>query len=401
MKTTALLLSLCLLCTTAATAASKTPTLARATYDALQAAQSQIDGGKSGTAAAALRTLLATLDASPYEQAIVLQTLAQAELMRDAPVVALRELERALALAVLDDKARLDLLNNLAQVAMLAQRYERAVVHISAWIAAAPAPRAEAYVLLGSAQLQLGRAHKAIAPLQKAIALAKPAQESWYQALLGAYHETKDYGRCAELLYRMVRLFPQRDAYWRQLVGIELTRDRQREALAVMELAYLRNALNSSQDLVTLAQLRAQQDAPYKAAQLMEDEIAAGRIPGTALHWEFVANAWYQARESTRSVAALQRAVAGKGVRPDLQLRLAQLYVEGERWDEAAGMLQRVLDQASLKASDRGRGWLLMGIARYGKRAFDAARDAFAEAAKAEPVRSDAEQWLAYLDAVG
>ena len=43
----------------------------------------------------------------------------------------------------------------------------------------------------------------------------------------------------------------------------------------------------------------------------------------------------------------------------------------------------------------------LMGIARYGKRAFDAARDAFAEAAKAEPVRSDAEQWLAYLDAVG
>ncbi|MCB1926057.1 MAG: hypothetical protein KDJ27_20375, partial [Gammaproteobacteria bacterium] len=69
MKTTALLLSLCLLCTTAATAASKTPTLARATYDALQAAQSQIDGGKSGTAAAALRTLLATLDASPYEQA--------------------------------------------------------------------------------------------------------------------------------------------------------------------------------------------------------------------------------------------------------------------------------------------------------------------------------------------
>lgn len=401
MRRSAAVLCCLLLCAAAPAAHAGTTALTKTTYDAIQAAQAQLDAGKAGAAAVALRALLGTLDALPYDQAMVLQTLAQAEMARDAPGAAADHLERALALDVLDGAARLNARYNLAQVAMAAERYEDAIEHVSAWLAETPTPRAEAHALLGSAHLQLRHFRAAIAPLQKAIAIAERPQESWYQALLGALYEDKAYDRCAELLYRMLRLFPNRDGYWRQLVAIQLTRERYRDALAVMELAYLRGALSSTQDLVTLAQLRAQLDAPYKAAELMETEIAAGRIPGTAAHWEFTANAWYQAREGGRSLAALRRAVDRGRAGPALQLRLAQLYVESAEWASATTLLRRLLASSSLPADDRGRGWLLLGIARHGGGAIDEARDAFVEARKSAPFRGDAEQWLAYLDATG
>ena len=272
-------IALCLLFITfAQSLGAATPALSKHAYQRIQSAQELLSAGKTRQAIKILKELVDASTKRPYEQAVALQSLAHAELARDRPAAAIPLLERGLALAVLPDDAQQRTRYNLAQLYMASERFASALKQLKQWFAKEPQPKAEAYALLGSAHLQLKHYRSAVKPLRQAIARSKRARESWYQGLLGAYSELKDYKQCAKLLRTMIKLFPTRGAYWRQLAGIELLRQRYRDALAVMELAYLRGHFESERDLLNLAQLYAQRDAPYKAAQLIEKEIAAGRI---------------------------------------------------------------------------------------------------------------------------
>jgi tetratricopeptide (TPR) repeat protein len=277
---------------------------------------------------------------------------------------------------------------------MAMERYAAAIEQLDRWFEQAKAPKAEAYVLLGSAHLQLQQYRQAIKPLRQAIALSDKPKEGWYQSLLGAYYEAKQYKAAANLLRRMLRLFPENPGYWRQLAGIELLRQRQAEALAVMELAYLNGQLSSQQDLLNLAQLYAQRDAPYKAGQLLEHELQRGRIKANRKTWEQTANAWQLAREMTRSVNALEQALSYES-NPALSLRLARLYLETGRWAAAEKTLRRFLKRAKGKQTDQA--WLLLGIACHEADAPEQAKQAFSEALKFSNTREQAEQWLSFL----
>ncbi|MCB1876404.1 MAG: tetratricopeptide repeat protein [Chromatiales bacterium] len=379
-------------------AAAEPKAMSPKTYAAIQAAQALMDANLPGQAVEALQGQAASLAEQPYDLAMVLQIQAHAELARDDPNTAAELLERCLNLNTLADKERLALLYTLAQVSMLAQRYDSAARHMSRWLAETPTPKAEAHALLGSAHLQAKRYAQAIEPLRRAIELSDSPLESWYQALLGAYFETKRLDRCTALLRDMIRRFPQRDGYWRQLGQVELARRRYREALVAMDLAYLRGALNAEQDLLTLAQLRLQQGTPYPAAELLEKEIGRGRIHASASRWELTANAWYQAKETTKSMEALRRASKIKGATGSLRIRLAQLYLEARQWDTAQASLDELLSKTTLDDDDRGQAWLLLGIARHGAQSPQEARAAFTQAAKLASSRDQARQWLGYLD---
>ena len=383
----------------AQTLIAATPVLSRHAYQTIQSAQALLSAGKTIQAIKALKKLVDTTAARPYEQAVALQSLAHAEMSRDRPAAALELLERSLALAALPDDAQQRTRYNLAQLYMVTERFAPAVEQLQQWFAKEAQPTAEAHALFGSAHLQLKHYRSAVEPLRQAIALSKQPRESWYQSLLGAHSELKQYDQCAKLLRTMLKLFPTHGAYWRQLAGIELLRQRYRDALAVMELAYLRGHLESERDLLNLAQLYAQRNAPYKAAQLIEKEIAAGRIRSKRENWEQAANAWYQARETERSIAALKNAINHVGAKASLELRLAQLYFESEQWRPAENALLSVI-KGKLTDAEAGRAWLLLGIVRHNREAFENAKAAFFEAAKLSATKEDAANWLAYLQSL-
>ncbi len=83
----------------------------------------------------------------------------------------------------------------------------------------------------------------------------------------------------------------------------------------MLELAYLNGLLSSEADLLNLAQLYAERDAPYKAAQLLEKELQKGRLKANRKTWEQTANAWQLARETG---AYRQCPGAGPGLRTQL-----------------------------------------------------------------------------------
>lgn len=376
--------------------AAEQQTLSRKTYKVLETTQQWLDAGKSDQAVKRLEQLVTETAKWPYEQAIALQSLAHAHIERNDYPAAILYLKRSLDLQALPEDAQQRGRYNLAQLHMATESFAAAVELLTQWFQHAESPKADAYVMLGSAHLQQEQYKEAIPPLHKAIELNEEPNESWYQSLLGAYHELEDYSQCVKLLHKMLKLFPDRHDYWRQLASIELMQQHYSAALAVMELAYLNGHLESERDLLNLAQLYVQRNAPYKAAQLLEKELKSSRIKSNSKTWEQTANAWQQAREMDKTIAALEQAALLR-VDPDLSLRLAQLYLESNRWDAAEKTLREFLSKKQPSVEKTNRAWLLLGIACYEGSSPERAISAFSEARKFEKTRNEAEQWLSFL----
>jgi tetratricopeptide (TPR) repeat protein len=375
--------------------ADERPTVSPQTYRILQDAQELLDRGQSSKAVQRLEALVEKTAQNPYEQAVALQSLANAHIERIDYAAAIAPLKRSVELAALPIEAQQQARYNLAQLYMATERFAPAIEQLRHWFKQAETAPAQAHMLLGSAHLQLKQYRQAIDPLRQAIKLSKKPNEGWYQSLLGAYYEARQYGNASKLLHRMLRLFPDSNDYWRQLAGIELMRQRYTEALAVMELAYLNGQLNSEQDLLNLAQLYAQRDAPYKAAKLLEKELKKGRIKAGRKTWEQTANAWQLARELEPTVKALEKALSYERD-SELTLRLARLYLEVGRWQAAEKTLRRFLKDA--KGGQTDQAWLLLGIACHEGKSPDQAKRAFSQALKSAKTREQAQQWLGYLE---
>jgi len=390
-----LILLLCFACN--AQAAEKKKMLSQQTYKVLIAAQEAQEKGKSAQAISSLKQLLTQLQEKPYEQAIVQQSLAHAYIGQEDYAAAIPHLKRCIELNALPAEPQQQAHYNLIRLYMATEDFAEAIDLLKSWFAQVEKPQAEAYVMLATAHLQLTHYQNAIKPLRTAIEMTAEPKESWYQSLLGAYNELKKYDQCATLLHTMLARFPDRPNYWRQLVGIQLMQENYPAALATMELAYLHGHIETEQELLNLAQLYLHLNAPFKAATIIGNEMKRGHIEKTEKNWEHAANAWLLARESDKAVAALEKAKAMLQ-NPQLGLRLAQLYMESQRWSDADKTLKSIISDGKLSAANTGQAWMLLGIVRHETHSLDKARTAFQQAKEYRKTANSAKQWLAFLD---
>ncbi len=377
--------------------AAEKKALSQQTYKVLMAAQASFGTASVTKAINNLKTLLAKLEKKPYEQAIVLQTLSHAYISQEDYSSAIPPLKRSVELNALPPEPQQQIYYDLIRLYMATEGFTEAINLLNTWFTQVDSPQAEAYIMLATAHLQLGHFKQAIAPLNQAITMTEEPKESWYQSLLGAYSELKHYEQCTTLLHTMLQHFPDRPNYWRQLAGIQLTEDKYSDALTTMELAYLRGHIKTEQELLNLAQLYLHLNAPYKAATIIENEMKRGDINKTEKNWEHAANAWLLARETDKAVAALEKAKALLR-NPQLGLRLAQLYMESQRWEEAGKTLNTIIRDGKLDSANTGQAWMLLGIVRHETHSLDKARTAFKQAEKYSKTANSAKQWLAFLD---
>jgi tetratricopeptide (TPR) repeat protein len=374
-------------------AAAAGPGLSPQVYHELTRVHDLMDQRQYVLAETRLSELLGQLAAKGYDKAVALQTLAHVQAARDHYAQAAKSLQQSLALGLLPDQVQQQGRYDVAQLYLASGQPGQAVQVLQRWFEHAEQPSADAHFLLGTAYFQLQQYRQAIAALQRAVKAAVSADESWYQTLLAAHYELGDYRGCARVLEKMVRLFPDQE-YWQQLAGIYLALNRDERALATLELLYRQGKLDREQDLLQLTQLYLGRGIPYKAARLLETEMQRGRIDTDARNLELLAGAWTEARERTKATDVYQRAMRAGG-EAAIGLYLADLYIQDERWKEAAEVLESTLKRDGF--SEPGDAWLLLGVARYEEGSPDLARQAFDEAARFEQARSAAQDWLQHL----
>ena len=277
---------------------------------------------------------------------------------------------------------------------MATEQYSKAVKTLEPWLVKNSNPDVQINVLLANAYAQLKQFRKALPHIKRAIARSKKPQESWYQLNLAIYFELENYSAAAGVLKSLVRLYPDKKAYWHQLSSVYQQLKQYKKAVSIKHLAYQKGFISSEKDVLELVNLFLYVGSPYKAAKVLTEGIKYKKIKSNSKNWETLAYAWRMAKEFDSAVKALETAskLNDKG---SLYQQLGQIYVEQEKWSQAITSLNKAIGKGGLK--NTGSTYLLLGMSYYEMKQLKLAKKSFIKAAQFSKNKKAARQWLEYI----
>ena len=342
-----------------------------------------------------LYTRLINYSLSEYERAVVSQNFGSLELTLENYAEAIRHFEIAVGTNALPKQITSQMEANLIQLYMIQDEFQKTLDLMASWLPRQEDPQVQIFVTAASAATQLREFDLGIDYIRQAIERSETPEENWYRLLVALYHEKGDQQGTADSLEEVIRIFPDKSEYWRQLSGLYLNMSNDLRALAILESAYEKNLLDDEDDLLQLVNLYLFLDIPYEGSKILGREIESGRITPNRKNFELLANAFLRARENRDALQALLNA-AKEAEDGNLNLRVAQVYVELEEWESALTHLETALQKGELR--NRGLPFLLMGYAFYALDRREEAIEVFVAALAEESIANQAKQWISYLD---
>lgn len=328
-----------------------------------------------------------------YENAILQQTLGYAYASRNDYAKAAAAFGKALSFKALPQEATLALMQNLGQLYIAIEHYDRGIAMLEDWMTRVPstAVAPQTRVLLGNAYFRQKDYAKAAAQLRQAIAAVKRPDSSWYQLLAGVEQQWGRYAELVDVLQEAVAAYPEEKVFWQQLAAAYRQRHADKKAASVLALA-CRRGLCNARDQVYLAQLYLFLGIPLKSAQVLQAALKDDALGARAQPWLLLAESWQQALAFDKAETAYREAAKRSKDDGTPDYRLGHLYVQQERWQPAAEAFDRALRQGHLASPGRAR--LLLGVSLLYLGHRSEAAKALEAAARDSDVTAEARRWL-------
>lgn len=393
-----LLLILLLLLAPAVAAKEAVVGMNKRTYDTLNEVQVFMEAEQWDEALAALEEM-GKRKLSGYETAHMLNMYGFVYYSQGKAEQALDSFSRALQQEGLPNSQVRGLLNSAGQVSLSIGDFVAAEGYAKRLLEAEiEAPQPLSQILLAQAYVGQERWADAVEPLKTALAMQEATganpRENWMVMLSSVYHAMERYAEMRELLYRVVELYP-RERYILTLAALNGQLGEPERQLALIESLEDDERLSKGFHFVMLANLFMSQGVPVKAAELLDREIKAGRVPDTRQNLELNSQAWYLAGEEARAIPPLL-AAAEKEQDGKLFLRVARLQMDLYKWKDAERNARKALAMEDL--DEPGDAWLLVGMALARGDELEAARVAFVEAAEYDSSEKWARQWMRFVE---
>ncbi len=342
----------------------------------------------------------------PYDSAIVNQLLGQCYAGKEDYRNALRSFQRAVDSGGLPEDQVNGVRYVIAQLNFQLEDYNGAIRSLTEWINAGGTPDANAYYLLAAAHMSKEPADPRAArrPAEQAIQLREEARKGDHDLLNLIYSETNANAERGQLLEKMINIWPGERSYWTQLSGLYNTTGKDKDAFSVLEVAYRAGLLEKEGEILTLVQYYSFFDNPYRGAELLEREMNAGVVNRNVKNLKLLSQLWSQSREHKRAIPVLEQA-AGLSDDGELYYRLGQVLIADEQYAKGEQAMARARAKGGLTSRQVGDSWMLTGTARFSRAAENRsrrneARAAFVNAARYDCCRSQAQNWVSYIDAI-
>ena len=375
-------------------AGGEEPTLSQQVHEQLVAVQELIQNEQHQQALSQLQTLAADTSLSPYETALVQQTLGYAHAGLEQYDQAVRAFQQCLAGGALPADNTQNIQYNLAQMLMSAERYEEGARALETWFANEESPRPQARVFLAQAYIQLKQYARAEQNIQRAIDQADTFHEAWYQMLIVVQIEQEKFSQAASTLQQLLAQYPQKKTYWQQLSQIYSQEEQHRRAAVTLAMAYKLGLLNE-REAIQVVQYYLHLGMPYKAADLLMDGLDKKIVQDVETNRELLVTCWLHAREDQRALDVLEQ-LADRSQTGKIDLRRAEILAQLERWQEVASTVSEGLRKGGL--TDTGKAFMLLGIAQYRAGNLDESRAAFTQATSHRASAKQARQWLRLVE---
>ncbi len=343
--------------------------------------------------AEALKTLEALQNRrglNDYERALMWQTYGYVWTSKEKPKKAIKAFEKCLELKSMPESAALDLEFNLGQLYLATQQYKHGAKTLRSWYDKVKNPSASSIYLLSMAYMQTKDPKKALFFIKKAIEKTKKPQESWLQYMLSLQYQLGQKWEVVSVLKELINRFPKK-TYWLQLAAIYSELKKEKETLAVFELAYRQKYLTKESEFYNLASLYVQQGIPIKAAKVLEKALKNGKMKNNVKNLRMLAESYLSAREYKRALEPLARA-AKLDDKGDLFVQMGQVYLKMEQYGKAIAAFRQGIKKGKL--TDPGTTLLLEGMAYFNLGKYSAAQKAFQQASGHPKTKLSAEQWI-------
>lgn len=298
----------------------------------------------------------------------------------------------------LEPRQRTETLYTLAQLHFTIEDWPGAIKIMNDWLSEVQNPPPDPLILLASAYYQVERYDDMIAPIERAMNIArerdKEIKENWWLLLRVAYYEKGDIAKVVEILEKLVVKWPKKE-YWTMLSGMYGELNKEKRQLAAYEAAYDQGLLDRGAEVVTLAQLLMQAEAGYKAARVIEQGMEAGQVEANEQNYRLLSQAWQMAAEFEKAISPLKKAAA---VAPDgeLDARLANSYLNLNRYEECVASAESALSKGGLKRPAISQE--LLGMCLFELSKFEQSKKAFRAAAKSKDVEKRARNWITFIE---
>lgn len=368
--------------------------LSEATYQALDDINKLIESERHNDAVSQLQKLASRVADNAYETAVVNQTLGYAyNGLRRYEQAAEAFIKAADSNALPADVSH-QLHYYIAQLLTQSKDYARAIRYFERWRSQESDLSLEANKFAAGLYYSAKNNSKVIEHARAAIRQSERAEENLYQLLLATYFEMERFSQAAELLEQMLALFPENKDYWRQLVGAYQAANNDKKAVAANELAYAQGVLDAKEK-VQLARMLLYMEAPFRAARLLERELANNGISRSAENLRLLADSYLLAREREAAAKTFGEVAAVSG-NAEYYYRQGQILAELESWDAAIEALENATRKNDF--SEQAEAHLLLGIAAYKQERYSLAKQALQKAREADRLREQAGYWLERLE---
>ncbi len=290
-------------------------------------------------------------------------------------------------------------LYTIAQLQFITEDYKGAIDTLKQWMKVAPIIGADAYMLMAQGYYQINDMDEALKNTNTAIDMyeskGKIPKENWYSLQRAIYYDKGNNKKVVEILEKMVRHYPK-GTYYKQLAGMYGLVERDRDQIYMMDAAYVLGVVVKEKELMNLAYMFMAEQYPYRAAKIIEKGMKEKRIERTSKNLEVLASAWRLSQEVDKSIPVLAEA-AGKSDKGDLYARLAGLYLDSDKYNEALDTADKAFKKGAIKRPDQL--YIVVGMANANLKNYGSCMKAMKKATKDKRSRKFASNWMNYCEA--
>jgi tetratricopeptide (TPR) repeat protein len=378
----------------------RTPALRNKVYEKLAEAQTLAEAKDYAGAGAILNEMIAEdgkRALNSYELANVYNLFAFLAYATEDYPQSLRYYEQVIAQPDIPLAMEINTRFTIAQLYFVQEKWQQGIDAMLVWFDLNEKPNAGAYVLLAQGYYQVKKYDLALENVETAISMheteGKLPKEQWYNLARFLYFDKEDFDSALDVLNTLIIYYPKKQ-YWVQASHLYGEKKEEQKQLALMEAAYEQGFLDRSSELVTMAYLYLNAEAPYYAGSVMEKGFKDELVDDKSKNYELAGSAWAPAREVAKSIPMMEQAAA-KSDEGELYVRLGNVYLDGDQFTKAADSVNKGLKKGGVKRPDQAR--LVLGMAYFNLGEYDKARKAFRDAGKDERSEKYAKQWITYV----
>ena len=333
-----------------------------------------------------------------YERALINQLYGQFYALQRDYKSAIPWFEKALAKSRLPFAADLQVTYSLSQCYFQTGRYKDVIKTLENYrVKASKRGQNMAPVqlmVLGIAYFQEADILNAYTNISEANATATKLNEEWLQYEFALAVKLEKFDEAINVGQFLVFVNPEKKSYWKQLSGVYYGSESEELSLAGLELAYENDVLDKEKDYIDLARYFMYKELPIKAIDVLNDGINIKKVKKNRKNYEFLADAYFLAKDRVKGIDALINAEAIEKD-ADLSYKIARFAFENDDWSKAITYFSQAKKQGYKKYP--GRLELLLGISYFEISNYEDALAYLNESLEFDSSNSAAEGWISYI----